>query len=100
MIVETHKDGALQRLAGAVLIQARKDYDTGSDAKRPEVEDWVEKRTEGDMSFELCCQLLELDPDYTRQRLFRSHLGCIGVLRRSSTHRTNKPKMAHRQEAA
>jgi hypothetical protein len=99
MIVDTDKHGALQRLAGAVLIQARKDFDTGSGAKRPEVEDWVCNRTKGQMSFELCCQLLELDPDYTRKRLFGRQLEYSGTLRRSSAHRTKKAKLACEEEA-
>ena len=49
MIIATDKHGGLKRLAGAVLIQARKDFDCGSDAKRLEVEGWVEGRTEGEM---------------------------------------------------
>ena len=98
MIVDTEKHGALQRLAGTVLIQARKDFDTGSGAKRPEGEDWVRNRTKGQMSFELCCQLLELDPDYTRKRLFRHQVEYSGTLRRSSPHRTKKAKLARQEE--
>ena len=92
MIIATDEHGGLKRLAGAVLIRARKDFVAGSDAKRAEVEDWVGGRTKAEMSFELCCQLLELDPDYTRNRLFSRRLGSSGSLRRSNTKRVRKRK--------
>ena len=98
MIITTDKLGGLKRLAGAVLIQARKDFDSGFDGTRPEVEDWVENRTEGEMSFELCCELLDLDPDYTRKRLFAHHLRYVGRLRRSASKRTKKPKPTTQEE--
>ena len=80
------------------MIQAREDFDNGSDAKRPKVEDWVDGRTEGEMSFELCCQLLELDPDYTRNRIWPP-------ARRprfppKEQHQKSKPKPAPRRGAA
>ena len=98
MIIASYEHGGLKRLAGAVLIQARKDFDSGFHGKRPEVEDWVENRTEGEMSFELCCELLDLDPDYTRKRLFAHQLRYVGRLRRSPSKRTRKPKPTTREE--
>ena len=100
MIITTDKYGGLKRLAGAVLIQARKDFDSGFGSKRPEVEDWVESRTDGEMSFELCCELLELDPDYTRKRLFTHQLRYVGRLRRSASKRTKKPKPTTQEKVA
>lgn len=46
------------------------------------------------MNFEPCRQLLELDPDYTRNRLFRHRLGSPGSRPRSNTKRARKLKRA------
>ena len=54
----------------------------------------MEGRTEGETSLEPCCQLLELDRGYTRNRLFGRRLGSPGSLPRSNTKRARKLKRA------
>lgn len=64
-------DRALQRLAGAVLIQALQDASSGPRRCREEALDWISGRTNGKFSFEFCCSLLGRRPDDVRRRLQR-----------------------------
>jgi hypothetical protein len=67
----TPPDRALQRLAGAVLIQALQDASSGPRRCREEALDWISGRTMGKFSFEFCCSLLGRRPDDVRRRLQR-----------------------------
>ena len=64
-------DPALQRLAGAVLIQALEDLTRGPKRSREEALDWILGRTKDGFSFELCCNLLGRQPDDVLQRVQR-----------------------------
>lgn len=66
-------DRALQRLAGAVLIQALQDASSGPRRSREDALDWIYGRARGKFSFEFCCSLLSRDPDDVRRRLQRFH---------------------------
>ena len=67
----TPPDRALQRLAGAVLIQALQDASSGPRRCREEALDWISGRTLGTFSFEFCCSLLGRRADDVRLRLQR-----------------------------
>lgn len=62
-------DRGLQRLAGAVLIQALQDASTGTVRCRREALDWIFDRSQTDFSFEFCCSLLGRDPKDVRTRI-------------------------------
>jgi hypothetical protein len=62
-------DRALERLAGAVLIQAVRDASSGPKRCRGEALDWIWGQTTGSLSFEFCCSLLRRRPDDVRRRL-------------------------------
>ena len=64
-------DRALQRLAGAVLIQALQDASSGPRRTRDEAIDWLFGRTTGKFSFEFCCSLLGRDSRDVLHRLQR-----------------------------
>jgi hypothetical protein len=66
-------DRALQRLAGAVLIQALQDASSGPRRAREDALDWIYGRARGKFSFEFCCSLLGRDPADVRMRLQRFH---------------------------
>ena len=66
-------DPSLQRLAGAVLIQALEDLTRGPRRSREEAMDWMMGKTVEGISFELCCNLLGRDSEdvlHRVQRLF------------------------------
>jgi len=66
-------DRALQRLAGAVLIQALQDASSGPRRSREDALEWIYGRSRGKFNFEFCCSLLGRDPDDVRHRLQRFH---------------------------
>ena len=59
----------LQRLAGAVLIQALQDASSGPRRFREEALEWINGKTTSGMTFEFCCSLLGRDPKDVKQRL-------------------------------
>lgn len=69
---EAPADRALQRLAGAVLIQALQDASSGPRRFREEALEWINGRTNAGMTFDFCCALLGRDPEDVRYRL-RKH---------------------------
>lgn len=62
-------DRGLQRLAGAVLIQALQDATSGPRRYREEALDWIHGRSKSGFSFNFCCALLGRSPDDVRHRL-------------------------------
>ena len=70
---KTQANRALQRLAGAVLIQAIQDASSGPFRIREEALRWIDGETDAGMTFNLCCSLLGRDPDDVRQRLRNRH---------------------------
>ncbi len=64
-------DPSLQRLAGAVLIQALEDLTRGPKRSREEALHWILGRTKDGFNFELCCNLLGREPDDVLQRVQR-----------------------------
>jgi len=67
-------DRGLQRLAGAVLIQALQDAGSGPRRCRDESIEWIQGKTEGNFSFDFCCALLGRSTDDVRERLQKYHL--------------------------
>ena len=61
----------LQRLAGAVLIQAMQDASSGPRRAKEEAIDWLQGGGSSKFSFEFCCSLLGRDPDDVLLRLRR-----------------------------
>ena len=64
---------SLQRLAGAVLIQALQDAGSGPRRHREEALEWIQGKTTGGFSFDFCCALLGRSPDDVRQRLMKKN---------------------------
>jgi len=64
-------DPALQRLAGAVLIQALEDLTRGPKRSREDALNWILSRTTDGFNFELCCDLLGRRPNDVLQRVQR-----------------------------
>ena len=64
-------DPSLQRLAGAVLIQALEDLTRGPRRSRDEALEWITGKTVDGFSFELCCNLLGRDSEDVLQRVQR-----------------------------
>ena len=67
----SYLDPSLQRLAGAVLIQALDDLTSGPRRSREEAVDWIMGKMVDGFSFELCCNLLGRDPEDVRHRVQR-----------------------------
>lgn len=61
------------RLAGAVLIQAIEDLFKGTARDRRESLEWLENGKAGTLSFEMCCMLLDRDPEDVRTKLIRRY---------------------------
>ena len=64
-------DPSLQRLAGAVLIQALDDLTRGPRRSREEALDWIMGKTADGFSFELCCNLLGRNSEDVLHRVQR-----------------------------
>jgi len=64
-------DAALNRriqcLATAVLVQAMEDMCGGTMRERREAIEWIRRRDVGEFTFDLCCRLIDRDPE-TAQR--------------------------------
>jgi hypothetical protein len=65
-----HERG-LQRLAGAVLIQAMQDASSGPRRAREEAIEWMQGRTTSKFSFDFCCSLLGRNADDVLIRMRR-----------------------------
>lgn len=58
----------VNRLAGAVLLQAIEDVRVGSGRRRVEALQWImEDRTEEQFTFQFCCRMLHRDPVQVRR---------------------------------
>lgn len=64
-------DPGLQRLAGAVLIQALEDLSRGPRRSREQALEWMLGKITDGFSFELCCSLLGRDREDVLQRVQR-----------------------------
>ena len=64
-------DPSLQRLAGAVLIQALEDLTRGPKRSREEALQWILGHTKDGFNFELCCNLLGREPNDVLRRVQR-----------------------------
>ena len=64
----------IQRLAGAVLVQAIDDLRCGVSRRRDEATRWIESDTNEQFSFVFCCRMLERDPEETRRFLLRQSI--------------------------
>ena len=64
----------IQRLAGAVLVQAIDDLRCGVSRRREEATRWIESESEEQFSFVFCCRMLERDPEETRRFLLRQSI--------------------------
>ena len=62
-------DRAMERLAGAVLIQAIQDASNGPRSVREEALAWINGKTTDGLTFKLCCNILGRDPGEVRVRL-------------------------------
>lgn len=84
--VDAAVDRGLQRLAGAVLIQALDDLSRGPRRAREQAREWIFEGSLGDFSFDLCCSLLGRSPEDVRRRLRRYHiLPPAGIQRAASS---------------
>lgn len=72
--VDSTVDRGLQRLAGAVLIQALDDLSRGPRKAREQAREWIFDGAIGDFSFDLCCSLLGREPQDVRRRLRKYHI--------------------------
>ncbi len=70
--MEAPADRSLQRLAGAVLIQALQDASSGPRRFREEALEWINGKATAGFTFDFCCALLNRDPEDVRERL-RKH---------------------------
>ena len=64
----------VQRLAGAILVQAIEDIRCGSGRRREDAIHWVADPSEEQFSFVSCCHLLNRDPEEVRRFLMRRSL--------------------------
>jgi hypothetical protein len=67
-------DAALSRriqcLATAVLVQAMEDMCGGTMRKRREAIEWIRRRDVGEFTFDLCCHLIDRDPETVQRQAF------------------------------
>jgi len=64
----------VQRLAGAILVQAIEDIRCGSGRRREDAIHWMASSSEEQFSFVACCKLLNRDPEEVRRFLVRRSL--------------------------
>ncbi len=64
----------VQRLAGAILVQAIEDIRCGSGRRREDAIHWMANSGEDQFSFVSCCRLLNRDPEEVRRFLVRRNL--------------------------
>ena len=64
----------VQRLAGAILVQAIEDIRCGSGRRREDAIRWMADSSEEQFSFVSCCKLLNRDPEEVRRFLVRRNL--------------------------
>jgi len=64
----------IQRLAGAVLVQAIDDLRCGINRRREEATRWIESESDEQFTFVFCCRMLERDPEETRRFLLRQSI--------------------------
>ncbi|MBI3695256.1 MAG: hypothetical protein HY238_10515 [Acidobacteria bacterium] len=64
----------VQRLAGAILVQAIEDIRCGSGRRREDAIRWMANSSEEQFSFVSCCKLLNRDPEEVRRFLVRRSL--------------------------
>ena len=69
--LESLDDAALtrcmERLASAVLLQALGDVCSGTMRERRDAMVWIGKGDVGQLTFELCCRLIDRDPETVRR---------------------------------
>ncbi len=68
------RDRPLQRLAGAVLIQALQDATSGPRRYREDALEWINGKQTAGFTFEFCCAILNRDPEDVRQRLMKHNM--------------------------
>jgi hypothetical protein len=61
----------VQRLAGAILVQAIEDLRCGSNRRREDAIHWIEEDSETQFSFVFCCRILQRDPEEVRRFLLQ-----------------------------
>ena len=66
---DSHYHLGLRRLASAVLVQGLEDLARGDKDLRTDAVDWIEGRCQDGFDFDLCCRLLDRDPEDVRERL-------------------------------
>ena len=68
-IIEARKLRGVQRLAGAVLVQAIEDLNDRWGRTRGHAMQWIADRREGQFSFVYCCRMMSRNPDEMRRAL-------------------------------
>lgn len=89
--VDSTVDRGLQRLAGAVLIQALDDLNRGPRRAREQAREWIFAGSLGDFNFDLCCSLLGRAPEDVRRRLRRYHILPAAPVETSHPFRSSTP---------
>lgn len=69
-----HNLRGVQRLAGAMMLQAIEDIRCRSGKTRADALHWVQNPSDAQFSFIHCCQVLERNPDEIRRFLDRHDL--------------------------
>jgi hypothetical protein len=59
----------IRRLASAVMIQALDDVFRGTMRERREALEWMRKGNVGQLTFELCCRIIDRDADTIRNHV-------------------------------
>lgn len=60
----------IERLATAVLIQAMEDMCRGTMRERREAIEWIRRGDVGEFTFDLCCRLIDRDPETVQRQAF------------------------------
>ncbi len=67
----------IERLAGAVLVQAIEDVHRGPTGAREDAIRWIADCRADQFSFEHCCRIVGRNPDKVRHRVLREILNCL-----------------------
>ena len=59
----------IRRLASAVMIQAMDDVFRGTMRERREALEWIRNGETGQLTFELCCRIIDRDPEDVRNHV-------------------------------
>ena len=86
----------VQRLAGAILVQAITDIHRGFGKRREDAIRWIADSSQRQFSFVSCCRMLNRDPHEVRRLLEKQDIFRLAVLGQSLLEAAASSRLDHR----